>query len=63
MMVRIKWLFIGFVAGAGFGAAAARYGCCTPDWMKMGGGECCCGDDETADEAADAAAAGAGSAD
>ena len=45
MMVRIKWLFIGFVAGAGFGAAAARYGCCTPDWMKMGGGECCCADD------------------
>jgi hypothetical protein len=64
MMVRIKWLFIGFVAGAGFGAAAAKYGCCTPDWMNMGGGECCCTDDGApADESAGGATTDEGSAD
>ena len=56
MMVRVKWLFIGFVAGAGFGAAAAKYGCCAPDWMKMGGVECCGDDGAPMDESAGAAA-------
>lgn len=53
MMVRIKWLLIGFFAGAATCGAASKWGCCSPDWMKMGGGDsCCCGDGVPADEPA-----------
>jgi hypothetical protein len=30
MIVRLKWLLIGFVAGAAFGAAGAKYGPAAP---------------------------------
>jgi hypothetical protein len=30
MMVRLRWLLIGFVAGAVFGAAGAKYGPAAP---------------------------------
>ena len=47
-MTRLKWLFIGFVAGAMFGAASAKYDVAGPVKSKisgMRGG--CCADDES----------------
>lgn len=49
MMVRIKWLFIGFVAGAAACGAASKWGCCAPDWKKKGDEWCGCADDAAGD--------------
>jgi hypothetical protein len=48
-MTRLKWLFIGFVAGAMFGAASAKYDVAGPVKAKIGGMRGgCCADDEVA---------------
>ena len=52
MMVRLKWLLIGFFLGASFGAAGAKYGGQAPALFNRGG-SCCGSDDEAAGEAPD----------
>ena len=54
MMTRLKWLFIGFVAGAMFGAASAKYDVAGPVKSRIGSmrGGCCCADDEAGDQGA-----------
>jgi hypothetical protein len=60
MMVRIKWLLIGFFAGAAVAGAGARHG--APSWMKMGGGGCCGAEAPAAGDAAGPAAPDEGAA-